>query len=135
MQYWFALVAVWIVYTLLSWALQLSASRRQTDLRLSFEERDAQRRTEALLRDFGGAGLPEMNRREIWRRIVWIWKSARMIALRSGRWTAAPWLALFALVGLGLGFKTLLIPNSYDLRLLLGGRDFLSFLVADRRKN
>lgn len=134
MQYLLAFVVIWILYTLLSWSLQLLASRRQTDFRLSFDERHAQNRAEALLREFGGNGLPTMTRSEIWRRIVWIWKSARLITLRSGRWSAVPWLAVFALLGLGLGLKTVLFPNSSDLRLLLGGRDFLSFLVADRRK-
>lgn len=135
MEYGFALVAVWMLYTLFSWTLHLAASRNQGKLDLTFVERYAQQRTEALLIDFAGKGLPEMNRRQIWRRIGWIWKSTRTIALHSGRWSVAPWLALFALIGFILGLKTLFSPNSHNLRLLLGGRDFVSFLVADRRKN
>lgn len=135
MEHALALVALWIFYTLFSWTPNLAASRTRGDFNLTFSERNAQQRTEALLRDFAGPGLPDMNRRQIWRRIAWIWKSTRAIALHSGRWSVAPWLALFAVIGFLLGLKTLFAPNSRSLRLLLGGRDFVSFLVADRRKN
>ncbi len=76
--------------------------------------------------------LGDLGRFQMLKRVGWIWKSSRAIALRSGRWIVLPWLVLLLLSCVALGLKSLLLPRARDLRFLLGGREFLCLLVSEK---
>lgn len=135
MEYVLAATAGFIAFTLVPWAAEILTSRGDPEVILASDERTALQRTEEIVRLFADNALPEMGRLEMLRRVNWIWRSARLIALRSGRWSAIPWLALGALCCLALSVKTLIVPDSHDLRLLLGGREFLDYFTLVKRRS
>lgn len=116
-----ALLANWI------WALVTDQSHRKLVRHL--DEHKAAQENQRLLEQFMDEGLPDWNRRQIWRRMTWIWKETRGWIIRSGRVLNLFWLFLFAVLYTSLWLKTLLFPDSHDLRLLLGGRSWLMYVV------
>ena len=96
------------------------------------DEYKAAQENQELFDQFLSEGLPDFGRPEIWYRMGWIWKETRAWAVRSGSFFALACLAFFGVLYTGLWLKTLLWPDSHDLRVLLGGRSF--FLQLLHRK-
>ncbi len=118
---------------LAAWLLEALTSRADDTVLLSTDERVATERFLFFMRQFEEDGFPALNRRQIWTRIRLIWQATRVTALRSGLLGALAWLGLFGLVAFALSVKTLFRPRAHDLRLLLGGNEFIAFFVAKRR--
>lgn len=102
---------------------------------VSTDERIALTQTEALQAEFVETGIRRLSRRGIWERINWIWKSARVTALSSKHLPAIIGLSMVWILAFLIACKTLLAPRAYDLRILLGGKEFVFYLVSgkDRR--
>ncbi len=114
---------------ILSWLAEILPSAfGPAQVRLSTDERCALRFTNQINKVFVQGSLEPMGRREVFRNVTWIWKSARVVTLRSGRFALVPWLLLFWLTCLCVVAKTVLAPNSRDLGILLGGHEFLMSL-------
>lgn len=126
-----AMAAAGFVFLLgASWVAEMIIGGTQRELLLSFDEKTAHQRADETQQAFTDSRLPPLGRMEILRRVAWIWKSARVMALRSGRWSALPWIVLIAGLCCAVVVKTLISPNSHNLRIILGGREFVLFLVA-----
>ena len=130
MIYLFTLAGGAFSFVLATWVMEKIALAGEKEMLLSLDERLAVERYNALREEFADRGLPQMKRREIWRRIAWIWHFTRLVALRSARLGAVAWLAFFGLACLGLILKTALFPRSRDLRFLIGGNELITFYAG-----
>ncbi len=133
------LEAVWIVLlggtfsVAAKWGVAYYCANRQDEMFLSTDERVSLARTEALQEELARQGFSRLNRRQIWRRVNWIWKSARVIALNSGHLPAIAGLAVVGVLAALVAFKTILLPKAADLGAVLGGKEFIFYLVSSRR--
>ena len=116
-----------------SWAWEAMTGTRHRGLVRELDEYKAARENERLLGEFFEEGLPELDRVGIWLRMTWVWKETRGWALRAGSPASVAGLALFSLLYVYVWLKTLVWPDSDDLRLLLGGRNSMLYLA--RRKD
>ncbi len=123
-----------VLYVGACWLAAYASADEQGRMFLSSDERVALTRTEALQRELAENGMPPLSRREIWRRINWIWKSSRFLALQSGRPLPAAAVPILWVAAVLLSLKTLILPRAHDLRVLLGGKEFLYYLVGGRRR-
>lgn len=133
MEYLAVAVAGSVALLLVTWTVHIALGRATGRVTLSSDEKVALQRADEVAEAYVDDTLAEMGRLEVWRRIYWIWKSVRATAMHSGRWSALPWLLLFGGVCAALSLKTLLIPDSRNLRLLLAGREFIDFFLVSRR--
>ena len=121
------------VALLATWVIHIALGRAAGEVRLSTDEKLSLERTLQMSEAFAEAELPPMGRLEVWRRITVIWKSVRAAVLHSGRWAGLPWLFLLGVLSPLITLKTLISPDSHDLRILLAGREFIDFFLAGRR--
>lgn len=127
------LVAGAVTLVAATWTSEMVIGGPRREVHLSTDEKIAFRRTEEALLLIADGDLPQLDRLQILRLIVGAWRSARVIALHSGKPTAVPWLVAFATLCVVLSLKTVLRPNASDLRYLLGSREFLSYFVVAKR--
>ncbi len=99
------------------------------------DEYKARSENEKLIAEFFDRGLPDWDRREIWRRMNWLWKETRGWVFAAPGLGRLAGLAAFALLYSYIWFKTLLFPNSQDLRLLLGGRVWILHIAQKQRQD
>ncbi len=114
------------------WMAAYFCSDKTGEMFVSSDEQFALTQTEALQAEFVETGIPPLGRRELLQRINWIWKTARVTALSSGHLPAIFGLALVWFLAVLLAIKSLLFPKAYDLRILLGGKEFVFYLVSGR---
>lgn len=117
-----------------SWLGAYLCADASGEMFVSSDERVAIAQTESLEAEFVATGIRALNRHGIWRRINWIWKSARVTALSSGHFPAIIGLSILWVLAVILTVKTFFIPRAYDLRILLGGKEFVFYLVTGRRR-
>ncbi len=118
---------------LLIWVWEFMTGPSHAPLVRAIDEHRAAKENEELMRQFLHDDLPPLNRAEIWVRMGWIWRETRGWVVASGRLLGFLVLALFALLYAFLWFKTLVWPSSDDLRLLLGGRSLLLYVVQNEK--
>ncbi len=114
------------------WMAAYFCSNRDGEMFVSSDERFALAQTEALQAEFVETGILPLGRRELLQRINWIWKTARVTALSSGHLPAIVGLTLVWFLAVLIALKSVLMPKAYDLRILLGGKEFVFYLVSGR---
>ncbi len=130
--------AIWILAgglccMMAHWAAAYFCSDDGGEMLLSTDERIALTQTEALEAEFVETGIRRLSRRGVWKRINWIWKSARVTALGSGHLPAIIGLSIVWVLAILIALKTLIAPRAYDLRILLGGKEFVFYLVSGKK--
>ncbi len=111
-----------LAFALIHWIWEAMTGQDHRKLVRDLDEYKANQENEKLIEEFFDEGLPDWDRKEIWRRMGWLWKETRGWALRSPGLLSLAALALYAVLYNLIWLKTLVRPNSMDLRLLLGGR-------------
>ncbi len=120
---------------LANWLWHVMTGQSHRELVRTLDEHRASQENQRLLEEFLDGRLPKLGRRQIWYRMNWVWKETRGWVLRSGRFGSFVGLFLFALLYTGLWLKTLVWPDSHDLRLMLGGRSWLMYLVRNENNS
>lgn len=123
-----------LVYAIGHHVWELMTGQYHAPLVRNLDECEASDENEKLVEEFFVNGLPDWDRREIWRRMSWIWKETRGWVFESPKAVSLFSLGLFVLLYTCVWLKTLLFPNSSDLRLLLGGRVWIMH-IAQRQEN
>ncbi len=111
------------------WELMTRGGHREFVRRL--DNRVASEKVAEILEEIRRGQLGELEREEIWWRMTWVWKEARLMAVASNRLLALPFLALFLLVYVLVWFKVLVVPRSGDLRFLIAVETVLMSLVNE----
>lgn len=118
---------------LLTWLWEFMTATPHDRFVEDLDQYRATQENERLLDEFVSQSMPERGRREIWLRMGWIWKETRALVLRSRSLAGFVSLGLFALLYIFFWFKTLVWANARDLRLLLGGRGALLYVLQERK--
>lgn len=116
-----------------TWLWEYMTGESHAELVRELDERKAQIENEKLLDVFVEEGFPRLGRREIWIRMGWIWKETRGLVVHSGQIAGYICLGLFAFLYTSLWFKNLAVPNPDDLRILLGGRGAVLYVLQERK--
>ncbi len=98
------------------------------------DEIEASDENEKLIDEFFQNGLPDWDRKEIWRRMSWLWKETRGWVFESPKPVSVFSLGLFLLLYNYVWIKTALFPNSRDLRLLLAGRVWILHIAQKQEQ-
>ncbi len=99
------------------------------------DEIEASDQNEKLVDEFFENGLPDWDREEIRRRMSWLWKETRGWVFESPKPVSVLSLVLFLLLYHYVWVKTLLAPNSRDLRLLLAGRVWILHIAQKQEQS
>ncbi len=82
-------------------------------------------RVEHMLEELDNRTFESLPRWLIWKRMSWIWRETRILAMASAGLSSSFFLILFALLYGLVWIKSLISPNVQDLRILLGGEMFV----------
>lgn len=132
MVYLFIFILGGLAAFLCAWVWEAMIGRSPTLAARAMVEYQAAQENQRLLDEFVAGELPELSRSEIWEKMGWFWKEPRGWVARSGGALSWICLSVFAALYAYLWFKTLLSPNSHDLRLLLGGRSLIMYVTQER---
>ncbi len=127
---WFVLAVS--ILMLLFWVFQLLVGLQGEELQRELDQTVSSSQVEEMLEQLDRVKHLALSRQEVWEKMSWIWKETRLFAMASRSFLASLYLLLFSFLWGLVWLKTLLRPNSEDLRLLLGGELFM--LVQVRRK-
>ncbi len=118
-----------VVTILLAWLWELMTRAGHRDFVRFLDNRVAPDKVAEIVGEIREGKLGALEREEIWHRMSWIWKEARLMALASSSVLAIPFLGAFLAVYVLLWFKTLVRPNSHDIRFLIACETVLLSVV------
>ncbi len=126
MTFLFGLVVFFLISALGLWAFYATwMFFRPDEVEESLDEVMSNGDVEEMFDMLSQRSFPSMTRSQILQKTLCVWKETHILTADARGLATMFLLVFFSLLCLALGLKTLLVPNSEDLRLLLGAELFI----------
>jgi len=130
----FGLAVFFLVASIALWAFYATwMALRPDDVEESLDDVMSNGDVEEMFEMLNSRNFPSMSRYEIWQRTACVWRETHILTADARGLATMFLLVFFSLLCLLLGLKTLLVPNSEDLRLLLGAELFILCQAGPRQ--